>query len=135
MAVEPENEAQAASAPVNNRDETQAPPRADAQVAAGRPQMALWFGLLIVYLALFASTGYLAFLNPDRSPAFETQELLAGIEDQATKAFIIEAIKQEDTEHAKRQDFANQSFNVVLGALLGFLSASATSFLRRRGDT
>ncbi len=106
----------------------------DAQIVSGKPQTAMWFGLLIIYLLLFMTTGYLAFLNPDRNPGAESQELIAGIEDPETKAYVIETLQEEDAEHAKRQDFANQSFNVVLGALLGFMSASATSFLRGRGD-
>ncbi len=123
MADSPENEAQMAAASV------------DAQTGPGKPSTVLWLGLLGVYLALFASTGYLAFLNKHQLPGYEKYEQIASIEDQETKAFVIEALKQEDAEHGKRQDLATQSFNVVLGALLGFMSASATSLIRRRDYT
>ena len=80
------------------------------------------------------STGYLAFISEDVSPGYARYDQVIAIEDSEAKAFLIDSLKEEDAQHAKRQGLATQSFNVVLGALLGFLSASATSLFRRRGD-
>jgi len=94
----------------------------------------LWPGLLLVYLILFTSTGYLAFLEPDKNPGFDNRAAILQIEDETTKNFVIESLRQEDLEHKKKRELANQSFNIVLGALLGFLSASAASMLGGRED-
>jgi hypothetical protein len=94
----------------------------------------MWIGLLAVYLGLFAAAGYLAF-RPKEKPGYEHFDKLANVQDQEVKAFVIDALKQEDSEYEKRRDLANQCFNVVLGALLGFLSASSTSLFHRDETT
>ena len=98
------------------------------------PIISFWRVLLLVYLILFASTGYLAFVNIERLPP--TEELREYIEenDPAFRQFFLDALTAEDTERAQRQILAVQSFNVVLGALLGFLSASAASLTQRRNN-
>ncbi|MDQ6962588.1 MAG: hypothetical protein Q9M28_08685 [Mariprofundaceae bacterium] len=89
----------------------------------------MWSFVLIVYLFLFVCTGYLAFLSPDSGPSYDS---LMQIVDPELKAFAIESLKQEDVEHIKRQSLAMQSFNVILGALLGFMSATATGLFQRK---
>jgi hypothetical protein len=99
-----------------------------------KPIVNIWVGLLIVYVGLFLSTGYLAFVNIELlPPANEIQEVTK-VTDEEVKKFILEAMRVEDAERSKRQSLAIQAFNVVLGALLGFLSASATSLFRRKDD-
>jgi hypothetical protein len=89
----------------------------------------LWWGILIVYLYLFTSTGYLAFIQKDSNPALDLQldKLSASLTDETTKGFLLRVLEDEDSEHDKKAELATQSFHIVLGALLGFLSASAVS--------
>ena len=102
---------------------------------ADKPLKGVWLCLLIVYLSLFVSTGYLAFLNIEViDPEASSYEKIITMEDGDTKTFIIEALKMEDAERSTRQSLVTHSFNVVLGALLGFMSASATSLVRRKDD-
>jgi hypothetical protein len=124
-----------ASANGDSRD--RALPASPSSGAKGQdgPSRFMWSGLLVVYLILFATTGYLAFARDDKNPAFERREQIAGIQDAATRTLVLESLQRENSEHSKRQDFASQSFNVVLGALLGFLSASATSSMKRKSGS
>ena len=89
----------------------------------------LWWGILAVYLLLFTSTGYISFFERDTNPALNANAdaLAAKLNDPSTKDFLIETLKDEADEHKKKDGLALQSFNIVLGSLLGFLSASAVS--------
>ncbi|MEO5930747.1 MAG: hypothetical protein ABIR47_12495, partial [Candidatus Kapaibacterium sp.] len=100
------------------------------------PNNRLWWGILSVYLLLFVSTGYLAFVARDVNPALDMQEdvLAAKLADTTTKEFIISTLKQEAMDHKKKTDMVTQSFDVVLGSLLGFLSASAVSKITTKGE-
>ena len=42
-------------------------------------------------------------------------------------------LKDEAAEHKKKEALGQQSFNIVLGSLLGFLSASAVSHVGANG--
>ncbi len=97
----------------------------------------LWWGIMLVYLLLFLSTGFIAFFERDVNPALDiaNDNLAANLTDESTKNFVMETLRTEAAEHKKRADLASQSFNVVLGALLGFLSASAARrFSERSGE-
>ena len=65
-------------------------------------------------------------LLPDK---VEIQEYIDE-ENEEFQTFFLEALQAEDSERAKRQALSVQSFNVVLGAILGFLSASAASLVK-----
>ncbi|MCE9688126.1 MULTISPECIES: hypothetical protein [Shewanella] len=93
----------------------------------------VWAGILLVYLVLFVATGYVAFFEIDHNPTIDLNpSLYADIQDPETKSLIIETLKQDTASHQKKRELASHSFNVVLGALLGFLSASAVSGFRHR---
>lgn len=93
----------------------------------------VWIGILITYLALFCATGYIAFIGDQYNPALSwSQAVTKALSDENKKAFVIDALKQEGESFKKQRELASQSFNVVLGAILGFLSASAASAFRRR---
>ncbi len=99
----------------------------------------LWAIILFVYLLLFTGTGYIAFLaeefNPATSvnPEFFTQGAdLLGEKKERYLELVLNAIQQESSNFAERRKLASQSFNVVLGALLGFLSASAAVVVGRQ---
>jgi hypothetical protein len=91
----------------------------------------LWWAILAVYLALFIGTGYIAFFNRDVNPALNrsTDSYAISISDEASRAFIVDVLKDEAAEHKKKEALGQQSFNIVLGSLLGFLSASAVSHI------
>jgi hypothetical protein len=95
----------------------------------------LWWAILAVYLALFVGTGYIAFFNRDVNPALNrsTDAYAVSITDEASKAFILDVLKDEAAEHKKKEALGQQSFNIVLGSLLGFLSASAVSHIGAGG--
>jgi hypothetical protein len=97
----------------------------------------LWWAILGVYLALFVGTGYIAFFNRDVNPALNrsADAYAVSITDEASKAFIIDVLKDEAAEHKKKEALGQQSFNIVLGSLLGFLSASAVSHLGAGGGS
>ena len=112
------------------------PPSVKIDVSRRITRDPLWWGILAVYLMLFASTGYLAFFGHDVNPALNANaDLLASkLNDQTTKDFVIETLKDEANEHKKKDGLALQSFNIVLGSLLGFLSASAVSRVSRKDE-
>jgi len=94
----------------------------------------IWVVILIVYLLLFVATGYEAFFVREYNPAIDLKpEVYMNIKDEQTKALFINTLKEEAETYQKKRELASQSFNVVLGALLGFLSASAVSGFRYRG--
>ncbi len=114
-----------------------APPEVRIDISRRITRDPLWWGILAVYMLLFSSTGYLAFFERDINPALNMNAdvLAAKLNDQATKDFIIETLKDEADEHKKKDGLALQSFNIVLGSLLGFLAASAVSRVSRKDES
>jgi len=94
-----------------------------------RPRNTFWWGILGVYILLFITTGYIAFIRKDINPALDpgSDQTMARLQDEATRQFVLTTLQQEAEDHKKKADLGAHSFNVVLGALLGFLSASAVS--------
>jgi hypothetical protein len=96
----------------------------------------LWWAILTVYLLLFLSTGFLAFIERDTNPVLKqnVSDLTQKLNDENTKSFILNTLDDEADEHKKKDSLVLQSFNVVLGSLLGFLSASATMSIPGKDD-
>ncbi|HEX8138612.1 MAG TPA: hypothetical protein VF544_13680 [Pyrinomonadaceae bacterium] len=88
----------------------------------------LWWAILSVYMLLFFSTGFLAFIEREPNPILKqgVADLPQQVNDETTRSFILNTLDEEADEHKKKDSLVLQSFNVVLGSLLGFLSASAT---------
>ena len=98
-----------------------------------RAPQVVWAAILSVYLLLFVATGYVAFFVKEYNPAIDLKpEVYMDIKDPETKTLFISTLKQEAETFQKKRELASQSFNVVLGALLGFLSASAVSRFTNR---
>lgn len=125
-------------------DETTQNPEPDNAITEAKvPEMnvstrsRLWWAILVVYLALFVGTAYIAFFNRDINPALNrsADTYAISITDEASKAFIIDVLKDEAAEHKKKEALGQQSFNIVLGSLLGFLSASAVSHVGANGGS
>jgi hypothetical protein len=84
--------------------------------------------IISVYLIMFAATGYVAFFARTRGPLPDVKaEMLAAAPDEASRRVVIDALRGESEAREKRDALAAQAFNVLLCALLGFLSASAAS--------
>lgn len=93
----------------------------------------LWIMILAVYLALFCATGYVAFFKYEDNPAVNiSPEWINRFQDPETRKRMLDTLKDDSATYAKKRELATQSFNVVLGALLGFLSASAVSATRKK---
>lgn len=103
----------------------------------------LWSITLVVYVLLLCITGFLAFLlempknvggGGQYNPAHAPIEFLdRAAQNQETQRFVLETLRADSDSFQKKRNLASQSFNVVLGALLGFLSASATFSFGQRG--
>lgn len=92
-----------------------------------------WVMILSVYIALFCATGYVAFFKYEENPAVNiTPEWINRFEDPEMRKRMLDSLKDDSAVYAKKRELATQSFNVVLGALLGFLSASAVSATRKK---
>lgn len=96
----------------------------------------LWWAILVVYLFLFVTTGFLAFIERDTNPILKqgVGGLTQQLNDEATKTFMLNTLEEEAEEHKKKDGLVLQSFNIVLGSLLGFLSASATMSVPGKDD-
>ena len=86
-----------------------------------------WWVLLTAYLILFLVTCYIAFIakDPDIPLMQRVNTMTAAMSDAQTKATIIDIYQQEEAEHETKAEMAAQAFHIVLGSILGFLSASA----------
>ncbi|MFY9317023.1 MAG: hypothetical protein WAO95_15875 [Burkholderiales bacterium] len=96
----------------------------------------VWVGILFAYATLFSVTGYIAFFQEPYNPAANpNREVVTLLDKEPTREHFLDALKQESAAFKARKDLAAQSFNVVLGALLGFLSASAVQAGTRRDES
>ncbi|HEY0005016.1 MAG TPA: hypothetical protein VGB17_09420 [Pyrinomonadaceae bacterium] len=118
-----ESEAQADAAP---------PDKTYANKSVTLTRKAGWWGILAIYGLLFLTTGWMAFFARDVNPSLQQglQSIATQFPDADAKAVYLQMIQQEANEHTKKESLALQSFNVVLGSLLGFLSASAVTRIR-----
>ena len=87
----------------------------------------IWWFLLAAYVFVFLVTGYIAFIakDPDIPLMQRVNTMTAGMADAETKAALISIFQQEEAEHETKTEMAAQAFHIVLGSLIGFLSASA----------
>jgi hypothetical protein len=110
------------------------------------PSFTVWLIVMMVYLMVFAYTGYIAFWpmafnDPDNTvkkyiEMVEVYEAkLPSDADYDFKPVMEELMKKSDSSASSMQQLASQSFNIVLGAFLAFLSATVTMiFQSRRPD-
>ncbi|HEX9917806.1 MAG TPA: hypothetical protein VGA87_01500 [Pyrinomonadaceae bacterium] len=94
-----------------------------------------WWALLAAYLIMFLVTGYIAFIakDPDIPLMRQVNTMTAGVTDAQMKAAMISIYQQEENEHETKAEMAAQGFHIVLGSLIGFLSASAVADRRSGG--
>ncbi len=102
----------------------------------------VWFVVLVVYIILLISIAYIAFWqqefnDPDKTingyiDQIKEIELITGSDELKTdmEDGIISFMSKANDSSGDLQELASQSFNIILGALLAFLSASITMFIR-----
>ncbi|HBR00291.1 hypothetical protein [Roseofilum sp. Belize Diploria] len=87
-----------------------------------------WYLILSIYALLLTSTGFVTFFyNNNFSLRNEHIEQLAQIKNSEELQIYEEMILAEVQNIKDVNNIANQAFNVVLGSLLGFLSATLTT--------
>ena len=88
----------------------------------------LFIGVLLVYVILLAGTGYFTFV---RFPGLQTLPSESLLERAAKDPYLRDQLtKDVEIARERREQLvksASHSFDVVLGALLGFLSAVAAT--------
>src|SRR3989304_248129 len=97
----------------------------------------VFFGVVVTYLFLIIATGYLTFLWFPGMYPLPTPPMLAALgSDPDFKADLLDDVRTSRQRTAELIKLAAHSFDVVLGALLGFLSAvAATTRLTGGGQT
>jgi predicted PurR-regulated permease PerM len=102
--------------------------------------MKMWGAIMAVYLVIFCIIGYIAFMpmafnDPDNTvkkylnilEEYESKTKTTGTEESKIFKLAMEDLMKKAEESANDlQKLASQSFNIVLGAFLAFLSATAT---------
>jgi hypothetical protein len=87
----------------------------------------VWYIVLFMYMVLVGSTSYITFFyNNGYAAQDEHIKKMEMCETPDQLKFFTELLEIEIKSMNNINALASQSFNVVLGALLGFLSASAT---------
>ena len=106
----------------------------------------IWMVVLLVYITLFGYIGYIAFWPMAFNNPEETVEKYYKIIDKYAmkieteddkihfRSTITELVKESESEADDMQQLASQSFNIVLGAFLAFLSATVTTIFQSRGN-
>ena len=93
--------------------------------------LVIWTGKylqLAVYILGLVGTGYLSFFNFIGLTTFAPPDMIrVAKDDPERKRDMLTDIARSRDEKAKLVDLAAHSFDVLLGALLGFLSAAPVS--------
>jgi len=97
----------------------------------------VFFGVLLAYALMLVATGYLTFLWFPGMPTLPTPPMIAALaSDPEFKADLLDDVRAARQRTAELIKLAAHSFDVILGALLGFLSAvAATTGLTGGGQT
>ena len=84
-----------------------------------------WIVVLFSYAILLFSMGYIAFFHLEFNPVVNIGEIeLRLLANENSKEIIEQALREESKSFQLKRDLAIQSFNIILGAVLGFLSAA-----------
>lgn len=85
--------------------------------------------LFSAYLILLFFTGYLTFIYEFYNPGMD-QEIFGSIQsvtDPKVKEVLIENLIIETNSYSKTKELAVTSFNMILGAFIGFLATLAVT--------
>lgn len=118
----------------------------------GGKALLMWFVVLLVYLSLLGSIGFISFWDQDfnkpentigaylnlldaksdgASGSTEYTPAVRKLIDEKFKDVIQEVMKNNADAAGDLQELASQSFNIILGAILAFLSATATMVFQK----
>lgn len=106
-------------------------------------KLRVWGVVMLVYILVFSYTGYIAFWpmafnDPDNTVKKYLEIIDAYEEKRITdvqhdfKPTMEELMKKSEAEANSMQQLASQSFNIVLGAFLAFLSATVTMIFQSK---
>lgn len=91
----------------------------------------IFASILATYLLLLCGMGYLAFFEFPGSVTLPSPEMVEELgKDEDFKKDLLEDLKQARDRDRKLIELAGQSFNIILGATLGFLSAVGAGKLK-----
>lgn len=109
----------------------------------------IWGVVLLIYILLLSAIGYIAFWDQDfNKPKHKIEPYITMLSEykkenistdgnisESDVDMIIQEIMKKDADSAgDLQELASQSFNIVLGAILAFLSASATMVFQKLNE-
>ncbi|MBE9144302.1 hypothetical protein [Planktothrix mougeotii] len=85
-----------------------------------------WYALLTTYMVLFFITGYITFFyNNIFATRSENIAKITKVYDDQEKFKLVEELLQDDAKTSQDENnISSQSFNVVLGAIVSFLSTT-----------
>ena len=97
--------------------------------------MKRWLVILGVYMVMLTGIGFLAFskqyFNNANDVVGQFLELKQKFNlDEKQSTVLNELMEKSADSSSGLQELATQSFHIILGAMLGFLSASATRFAK-----
>jgi len=96
-----------------------------ARLLSSLPADPRWGLILLTYILLLLGTGYIAFFQESFNPALNIgADVQALMQEEYTRQIVLDSLKSESSAFIARRELAIQSFNIVLGAVLGFLSAA-----------
>lgn len=106
--------------------------------------MKMWWAVMLIYMFIFTYIGYIAFWpmsfnDPDNTVKKyltilkQYQAENPKVEDDTLNLAMEELMKKAENSANDLQQLASQSFNIVLGAFLAFLSATVTTIFQRVG--
>ena len=91
-------------------------------------RISLFVAILATYIAMLVTTGYLTFVKFPGMPTLPNQSMITDLAgDPEFKADLLEDVKAARQRSGDLIKLAAHSFDVILGALLGFLSAVAAT--------
>jgi len=103
----------------------------------------LWIIILLMYITILVGIGQIAFTKQYFNEAesmvgefldIKEQYQIDGADQESTDSLINALIESSADSSSDLQELASQSFNIILGALLAFLSASATVVFQSQAD-
>lgn len=107
-------------------------------------EIRMWWAVMIIYLSIFSYVGYIAFWPMDFNDPENTVKKYLTIlkeyqaengktEGDTLNLAMEELMKKAEESANDMQQLASQSFNIVLGAFLAFLSATVTMIFQSAG--
>ena len=96
----------------------------------------IFLSIAVIYMLVLSATGYLTFIKFPSEPTLPSQTMIDRLSsDPDFKSDLLEDIKTARERKESLIRLSAHSFDVILGALLGFLSAFASARLGLNNNT